>query len=271
MCGAWRRRVVSGPRLAVVSLALGSDDVLSVYARAMIHERGAIQIHYDLEGDESGFPVLLIAPGGMKSANALWEGRPWNPRAALAARYRLIGMDQRNAGRSVAPIVEGDGWHTMLEDQLALLDHLGVERCHYVGMCIGGSYGLGLLKAAPERFASAVLLQPIGVNGDNRAKFQGMFDGWATAQDASPEALRGLRASLWDGEGWQTASAEEVGAMQTPMLVLKGDDAFHPGWASTQITHNAPNARLVERWKDADRAAEVSATIEAFLAEHTPA
>lgn len=237
----------------------------------MIHERGPVQIHFDLEGNEDGFPVFLVAPGGMKSANALWEGRPWNPRERLADRYRLIGMDQRNAGRSRAPIAADDGWHTMRSDQLALLDHLGVDRCHYVGMCIGGPYGLGLLKAAPERFASAVLLQPVGVNDENRAKFHGMFDAWGDAQDASPEVLASFRANMWDGDGWQTASVEDVASIETPMLVLRGDDEFHPRWASTRLTEHAPNARLVGEWKAAEQHDRVDATIQAFLEEHTPA
>ena len=75
-------------------------------------------------------------------------------------------MDQRNAGRSTAPVTADTGWATYRDDQLALLDELGIERCHVVGMCIGGPYIAGLLTRAPERFASAVLLQPVGIDGN---------------------------------------------------------------------------------------------------------
>src|SRR5688500_6725845 len=135
------------------------------------------RIQYDVEGD--GVPVLLIAHGGMRSTNDRWAQVPWNPRVALVGRYQLIGMDQRNAGRSTGPVSPEDGWSTYLADQLALLDHLGVEQCHVIGMCIGGPYVLGLLKAAPERFRSAVLLQPVGVDDDNRYALEEMFDDWA--------------------------------------------------------------------------------------------
>ena len=127
-------------------------------------ERGDAVIHYDEEGIPDGFPVLLIAPGGMRSFNDKWNEMPWNPRTALADRFRVIGMDQRNAGRSTAPITADSGWATYRDDQLALLDELGIECCHVVGMCIGGPYIAGLLTAAPERFASAVLLQPARLN-----------------------------------------------------------------------------------------------------------
>ena len=103
-------------------------------------EHGGARIHYEVEGD--GFPVFTIAPGGLRSAHALWKTVPWNPRSALADDYRVIGMDQRNAGASRAPITADDGWHTYLADQLAVLDDLGIERCHVLGMCIGGPFAM---------------------------------------------------------------------------------------------------------------------------------
>ena len=56
-------------------------------------DAGDLHLHYEIEGD--GVPILLIAPGGMRSANNLWERMPWNPRTALVDSYKLIGMDQR--------------------------------------------------------------------------------------------------------------------------------------------------------------------------------
>ena len=57
---------------------------------------GPVRLSYDVEGE--GFPVLVIAPGGMKSANEFWKQMPWNPRAALVEQFQVIGMDQRNDG-----------------------------------------------------------------------------------------------------------------------------------------------------------------------------
>ena len=54
-------------------------------------------IHYDEYGE--GFPVLLIAPGGMKSEVSFWNSTPWNPIEQLRGAFRVIAMDQRNAGR----------------------------------------------------------------------------------------------------------------------------------------------------------------------------
>ena len=70
-------------------------------------ETGDIQLYYEQTGE--GFPVLLFAPGGMRSAASFWEQSPWNPVDALSSHFRVIAMDQRNAGRSSAPVSGSDG------------------------------------------------------------------------------------------------------------------------------------------------------------------
>lgn len=234
-------------------------------------EHGPASIHYDLEGD--GFPVLLIAPGGMRSANELWEPMPWNPRTALVDQYRLIGMDQRNAGRSTAPIAADDGWATYTADQLAVLDHLQVERCHVVGMCIGGPYIMGLLTAAPERFASAVLIQPVGID-DNREALCDMFDQWADGHRRGHPAMSdddwvAFRHNMWGGEFVLTATPDEVAGCATPMLVAMGNDLYHPQSTSRRLVELAPSATLVEDWKEGDALATFDAVAKRFLATHT--
>lgn len=229
------------------------------------------KIHYELVG--VGEPVLTIAPGGMRSAHGLWEGQPWDPRQ-LSDSYQVIGMDQRNAGASVAPVSASDGWGSYAEDQLALLDHLGIERCHVIGMCIGGPYIIGLLKAAPERFISAVLLQPVGV-ADNRAELDGMFDDWAAKLiddhgEAGPDDWASFRSNMWGGEFVLTATHDEVAAIKTPMLVAMGNDIFHPASTSREIADRAPNATLIEQWREPEFVEAAGVAFRAFLAEHSP-
>jgi pimeloyl-ACP methyl ester carboxylesterase len=235
-------------------------------------ERDGIDLHYDLEGESDGDPVLLIAPGGMRSANALWENVVWNPRARLAGHRRLIGMDQRNAGRSVAPVQATDSWADYTADQLALLDHLGIERCHLLGMCIGGPYILALLAAAPDRFAGAVLLQPAGETAPTPL-FRAMFDDWATAlapthPEATPDDWTSFRDNMWSGTFLHSVTPGQVAAITTPLLVLMGDDEYHPSGLSRQIADLAPDAELVERWKEPDLVDEVDRRVLAFLAAH---
>ena len=99
----------------------------------------------------------------MQSSIAMWTHQPYNPIARLANKFRLIAMDQRNAGASTGSLQAHAGWKTFEQDQLALLDHLQIERCLLLGSCIGPSYALALMRAQPERFPAAVMLQPIGL------------------------------------------------------------------------------------------------------------
>src|SRR5579884_1650831 len=98
-------------------------------------QRGDTSIYYEEYG--AGYPVLLFAPGSLNSTIDAWHRAHWDPTKELAREYRVIAMDQRNAGRSRAPIAASDTWETFLADHLALLDHLQVARCHVMGACIG--------------------------------------------------------------------------------------------------------------------------------------
>ena len=84
-----------------------------------VFETNGLALHYEEYG--AGFPLLLFAPGGMHSVLQLWRARPdapndklpWiNPMADLSDEFRVIGFDQRNAGRSTAPVAPGDSWQT---------------------------------------------------------------------------------------------------------------------------------------------------------------
>ncbi len=133
-------------------------------------QRPDAHIHYDVTGE--GPPVLLFAPGGLRSRAELWhagsEGRvqPWVDWtiALPAAGFQAIAMDQRNAGRSTGAIEADHDWHTYAADQLALMDHLGHDRFLVLGGCIGGSFCLQLCEIAPDRVMAAVLQNPIGLD-----------------------------------------------------------------------------------------------------------
>ena len=237
-----------------------------------VFERGEVRLHYEIHGD--GFPILLFAPGGLRSAIAFWRSAEWDPIEALSPHFRVIAMDQRNAGESTAPVTAADGWHTYTEDHLALLDHLGVERAHLMGGCIGGPYCFGVIEKAPERVASAVLQRSIGSDGTNRERFFGIFDGWAdelkgSMPSVSDGAWASFRANMFDRDFVYNVSREFVAACETPLLVLMGTDPYHPESISREIADLAPNARLVERWKDPEADGTVAAVL-AFLEAHTP-
>jgi len=234
-----------------------------------------VRLYYETRGE--GPPVLLLAPGGLRASRIeTWDAAPWNPIHALSDRHLVVAMDQRNTGRSFAPITARDGWASYAGDQLAVMDHLGIERFAVLGMCIGGAFIMELLADAPERVTAAVALQPVGLDA-NRAEFRAIFDQWRTDVGGDhPEATdadwEGLWSSLFGSDHLLWSVPDSIlRAVETPILVLQGDDVYHPRRASQQLAALAPNATLVERWKDPADQPAARATVDAFLAEHATA
>ena len=234
-----------------------------------IFEKEGRRLYYEVTGE--GFPVILFAPGGMRSAASFWERSPWNPIESFSRDFRVIAMDQRNAGRSTAPVSGSDGWHTYTGDQLALLDYLEIDRCHVMGGCIGGPYCFGVMQAAPDRVAAAVIQQTIGLDG-NREAFYDMFDSWAEEirsnfPEVAEEDWRSFRSNMYDGEFLFNVDRDFVRSCDIPMLVLMGNDLYHPESTSRELASLAPRAEMVEDWKT-DPVATAARAVN-FLKAHT--
>jgi len=232
-------------------------------------QRGDASLYYEEYG--SGYPVLLLSPGSLNSTIEAWHRSPWDPTKELAGDYRVIAMDQRNAGRSQAPISAADGWDMFLGDQLALLDHLGVERCHIMGACIGVSFGLKIIQAQPERVSACIMQQPIGASAP-RTESAG-FSGWAKKLVDHPEAtdavlaayLRNLYAPLFV---YSVTRDFVRTACPTPMLILPGYDSVHPYAIAKELFALAPNAEFVDGWKEPAGQEAAFRRVRAFLREH---
>jgi len=238
-----------------------------------IFQRGNLALNYEEYG--SGFPLLLIAPGGMRSQIDFWHRSPFDPTVELAKSFRVIAMDQRNAGASRAPIAAADGWHTFAADQLALLDHLGVPQCHIMGGCIGSSYCLGLIKAAPERVVAAVLQNPIGLGPGGIARFHTMFDDWAAElrrnrPEVDQATLTAFRGNMFSGDFVFSVTRDFVRACLTPMLILAGSDPFHPTEVSLELARLAPNAELIMEWKTPEVVRAAVERVRAYLEDRVP-
>ena len=235
-------------------------------------DNGPVTLHYETVGE--GPPILLLAPGGLRASRvATWAAAPWNPIDALADRYTVVAMDQRNTGTSFAPISATDGWSSYAADQLAVMDHLDIERFAVLGMCIGGAFIMELLDEVPERVTAAVALQPVGLD-DNRDAFRTMFDEWRTnIGDDHPEASdadwEGCWTNLFGGDDvlWSVPDGKPA-ELDTPILVLQGNDLYHPRSASRLLAETAPRATLIERWKDPADQPAARAAVDDFLAAH---
>jgi pimeloyl-ACP methyl ester carboxylesterase len=233
-------------------------------------------IHYEEFGQ--GFPVLTFAPAGLQSIIDVWHGpsAPINPITELAGSFRVIAMDQRNAGgKSHAPITAQDGWHTYAADHIAVLDHLKMDKCHLYGQCIGGSFIMSLLKAQPQRIQSAVLAQPIGRVGPMKPGRAARFDAWAKSlgdshSEATEQVLDAFYQNLYAPGFVYSVDRAFVSSCRTPCLVLAGNDEAHPYPISEEVAKLLPNAEFVQEWKTGEALVAAKAWVKEFLAKHTP-
>jgi 3-oxoadipate enol-lactonase len=122
------------------------------------------EICYIEEGKEDGLPVVLVH--GM-----VFDHRMWLPQiAALRKNFRIIAYDVRGHGKSAV----GDGQYTyrmFVEDLVAVLDHLKIERAALCGLSMGGSIALRTVELYPERVRALVLCDCHGAADSNDAKY----------------------------------------------------------------------------------------------------
>jgi pimeloyl-ACP methyl ester carboxylesterase len=236
-------------------------------------EYDSTSIHFEEHG--SGFPILLIAPGAMESTIAMWAHATVNPLALFEDNFRLIAMDQRNAGKSFGPLEPSDPWGAYARDQLALLDHLGIDRFHVMGCCIGGSFALKLIEQAPGRVAAAVLEQPIGIADGNGPLYEQMWRSWgerlSERRGVSPEQIEEFGSRMWQEEFVVSVTRDLVRSCRTPLLVLPGTDPYHPTATGREIAALAPAGEVFEPWNDSEpHTREAAAAVRSFFLTHIP-
>ena len=126
------------------------------------YQKGDVRIRYEETG--SGFPLLVTPGGGLNSRVSNWPTAVFNAMEVFRNDFRCITMDQRNAngGESTGPVPVDNPWDAFADDQLGLMDHLGIREFFYMGYCIGGCFAGKLLQRAPDRVVAAVFCQSVG-------------------------------------------------------------------------------------------------------------
>ena len=244
-----------------------------------VFTRPEAEIYYEVHG--SGFPLLIFAPGGLRSQLQFWRHSPsnadapaaWmNPMVDLADRFTVVAMDQRNAGRSRATITARDDWRTYAGDHLALMDHLGHRRFHTMGGCIGATFCLTLCEMAPERVTAAVLQNPIGLH-ENREYWMDSVRAFAKTMlerdpSLSPDVIRKFGHNMFGGDFVFSVSRDFVRRCQVPLLLQPGTDKPHPAQTSAEIEKLAPNLEVQRDWRAPTYLDESIRRVGAFLTKH---
>ena len=239
-----------------------------------LFERDGVSIYFEEHG--SGFPLLLLAPGGLNSTIDFWGRMPFNPLEVFKTEFRVIALDQRNAGRSRGPLPVADPWGAYAADQLALMDHLGIDSFLTIGCCIGCSFILKLIEQAPARVVAGVMEQPIGTDETNPGTFgPRMYTPWgedlaSKRPEISTDDVRLFGEGLFKGDFVLSVPREFLPTVQTPLLVLPGNDMAHPTGVGLEVARLLPNSELLEDWKTPEAVPGTVERIRAFLRAHTP-
>ena len=250
-------------------------------AAGRFFEKGRVRIHYEDTG--SGFPLMLIAGGGLNSTIAgLHRGDPFEPFTEFKGEFRCIAADLRNAntGQSTGPLEIDRPWDAYTDDHLALMDHLGIKRFMVLGFCIGGPFIWNLLERAPDRVVAAVLAQPSGSRPEMRDLFyENNMKGWGPELvKRRPEITMDMvdrfltRMYRTNADFVFTVTRDFVKKCQTPVLILPDDIPAHPYAVAMEAAMLAPKSEVsLYPWKEPkERIPLAVRQIRSFLRAHRP-
>lgn len=226
---------------------------------ARFYERGPVRIRYEDTG--SGFPLLLIAGGGLNSTMAGLPRSPFNPIAEFQGEYRCIYADLRNAvdGQSAGPLEIDRPWDSFTDDHIGLMDHLGIDRFMVLGFCIAGPFIWNILERAPDRVVAAVPAQPVGFRPElPNALYDSQSKGWgAQVVKRRPEITPDMaetflnRMFRTNPDFVFTVTRDFVRTCQTPVLILPDDTPGHSYDVAIECAMLAPKSQLsLYPWKD---------------------
>src|SRR5262252_1532140 len=278
-----RRTILTAGVAAAAAAAVPRVFAQQAGRSGKVYENGPVRIYYEEAG--SGFPLLLLPGGGLNATIGFFTGNP--PFKAIdefRGQYRCIAADLRNApaGQSTGPVEVDRPWESHADDQLGLMDHLGIDKFVVMGFCIGGPFIWSLLKRAPNRIAGAVVAQPVGWRSEMRdPKYPGAFwKGWPAQINAKRPEIPLQAADQFTIKMFETnpdfvftVTRDFVRSCQNPVLVLPDEVPAHPYAVAMECAMLAPKAEVsMFPWKEPkERIPLAVRQIHSFLKAHRPA
>jgi pimeloyl-ACP methyl ester carboxylesterase len=246
------------------------------------YEKGPVRIRYEESG--KGFPLLLIAGGGLNSSiDGLKRGDPFDAIGEFRNEFRCIYSDLRNAntGQSTGPLEVDRPWDAFTDDHIGLMDHLRIDKFMVLGFCIGGPFIWNLLERAPNRVVAAVLAQPSGSRPEARDLFyDNNIKGWGPEfvkrrPDVTMATVDTFLTKMYrtNPDFVFTVTRDFVKSCQTPVLILPDDIPAHPYAVAMEAAMLAPKAEVsIFPWKEPkERIPLAVRQIRSFLRAHRPA
>ncbi|UCG97603.1 MAG: alpha/beta fold hydrolase [Burkholderiales bacterium] len=264
----------------------------------MEHARlNGIDIAYRVDGDLAATRPWLVFAHALGHDHSMWDAQV----AAFGRACNILRYDLRGHGASEAP--RGDyTLQQMADDLRALLDHLSIRRCHFIGLSLGAMVGQLAAIRTPLRIASltlagaacrfspqmqpvwasriAAVRSPLGMNAIIDATISGWFTAgfFATRAADIARSVQVLRRTPVDGYAGAIAAMSRadlttrLAAITCPVLVVAAeDDRVVPFAYAEQLLLHIPQARLQRiqgagHLSNVEQPADFNATLRQFLA-----
>jgi pimeloyl-ACP methyl ester carboxylesterase len=277
------RRKILKTGAAAAAMAAAPQVVAQQRGRgeaARFYEKGPVRIRYEEAG--SGFPLLLIAGGGLNGSTiAALPRQPFNPIEEFKGEFRCIYADLRNSeGQSSGPLEIDRPWDSYADDHLGLMDHLAIDKFMVLGFCIAGPFIWNLMRQAPDRVVAAVPVQPAGFRPElPNSLYESQSTGWGAEvvkrrPDITSEMVDGFLTKMFrtNPDFVFTATRDFVRSCQTPVLVLPDDTPGHSLAVAIECAMLAPKAEMsMYPWKEPkERIPLAVRQIRSFLRAHRP-
>jgi pimeloyl-ACP methyl ester carboxylesterase len=280
-----RRRLLKTGAAAAAGAMAGAPRAMAEAAAApegvapSFYQKGPVRIRYEVHG--TGFPLLLIAGGGLNSTIA-GLSNPFNPIDEFKNEFRCIAADLRNAnaGQSSGPLEIDRPWDAYTDDHIGLMDHLKIDKFMVMGFCIGGPFIWNLLERAPNRVVAAVLAQPSGSRPEMRDLFyDNNMKGWAPELVKKRPEITMDMADRFLTKMYRTnpdfvfsVTRDFVKTCKNPVLILPDDVPAHPYAVAMEAAMLAPNSQVsIYPWKEPKERMPIAIRhIRSFLRSHRP-
>jgi 3-oxoadipate enol-lactonase len=218
----------------------------------------------DVHAVVTGSGPAVVLSNSLGSTHRMWDAQL----AELERHFTVVRYDTRGHGASPVP----DGPYTiddLADDVVALLDRLGIERAHIVGLSLGGMTAMRLAARNPERVARMVLLctgaqlPPAHAWTDRAATVRAegshavaaaVVDRWFTAGYSGDRAPWEAMVAATPAEGYagcceviaQLDLRQQLSSITAPTLAIAGaDDPATPPAKLEEITNAIPDAKLL--------------------------
>ena len=253
-----------------------------------------ISVHYGVSGPE-GAPWVVLSNSLMTNFHM------WDPQMEALQDYRVLRYDQRGHGGTEAT----DGEYTfelLAEDALALMDRVGAERAHWVGLSMGGMTGQAIALNHPDRIRSLALCDTRGHTPEGRKEkrlqriaavrregvepmVEGCIRGYFSQQfaranpelmDRMREMIRGTSPSGVIGCSHALSAhnySPRLHEISVPTIIIVGEkDEGTPVSESREMLKRIPNARMVvlpeaKHISNMERDTEFNEALLGFLSE----